>query len=249
MVMSIGVRPVLERPICHGALDDKLRQRTHIGIIGIGNEGSRRHDAPGRMTHPDQRFGAHQHHLAQVDLRLIPELEPIVRHRLLDVDVEGGRVRDRQKRRKIFIEIAVTKRRGERRQHRETDLLAEFLKSHQRGRGASAEQHHPAGETCCHHHLQRLGDFTFGLEQAQHHQIRLKVRQRFGEFREPPAFTGDESELLQGIRQEPSDMRFGVDHADARNCAPTPELHRVVPGEAHCVHEIPRLREGPAARS
>jgi hypothetical protein len=175
------------------------------------------------MTHPDQRLRADYGHFAQIDLRLIPQLQPVVPQRLFDIHFEARRLRDRQERRQVLVQIAVAERRAQRRQHGEPDLLAELVEREQRARGTAAEQHDPAHEGRRFQKMQRLGDIALRLQQAEHHQVRIKLRKRRRHVGETLASVRNEAKLLQRVREERADMKLGIDDTDPRHDAPPAE--------------------------
>src|SRR5690242_11818988 len=93
------------------------------------------------MAYADERLGAGRDERSRIDLRLIPELEPAVAERFLDIDRQRRRRADRQESAEIDGEIAIAKRRSERRQHGEPGAIAEFVGLNQRRGAAAAEQH------------------------------------------------------------------------------------------------------------
>ena len=132
------------RRIGERARNHEARQRMKVGIVGGRDEIGRRNDAPCGMTHANERLGAARHQRLRIDLGLVPELQPAVAERFIDIDGKRRWWPDRQEALEVCIEVARAKRRTERRQHRQPRLLAEFMAADQRLRAAAAEQHHGA---------------------------------------------------------------------------------------------------------
>lgn len=99
------------------ARNHKLRQAMKKWVARTGDEVGRRNDTPGGMAHADKRFGPTRHQGTRVDFWLIPELQPAVEQRFIDIDRQRSRRLDRQKAGEIRSEMAIAKRRPQRRQH------------------------------------------------------------------------------------------------------------------------------------
>ena len=81
------VVPVLQR-----GDDDPLGQRQHVGFAGAGQEHAGRQHAALRMPRAHQRLGAVEPHGPELDLRLVPELEPAARQHVGKRDLAVGRL-------------------------------------------------------------------------------------------------------------------------------------------------------------
>ena len=76
----------------------------------------------------------------RIDLGLVPELEPSIAQRFIDIDGKRWRRLDRQEALEFCIEVARAKRRAQWREHRQSRLLDEFMAADQGFRAAAAEQ-------------------------------------------------------------------------------------------------------------
>ena len=72
-------------PVAQGGHDDVLGQHRMAALARTRQEAFRREDAVHRMTAADQALGTGERLGAQVDFRLIPELQPIVGECLVEV--------------------------------------------------------------------------------------------------------------------------------------------------------------------
>jgi len=78
-------------PIRRGFQNDEIGQHAKMRVSLLGQELRRRDNPPGRMTHPDQRLGAAYRQGARIDLRLVPEFQPVIAERLDNIDWQGRR--------------------------------------------------------------------------------------------------------------------------------------------------------------
>ena len=167
----------------------------------------------------------------------------------VDIDADGGRRRDRQEAAEILAEVAVAEGRAERRQHRQAEPFAGFVRVDKRRRAAAAEQHDLAGEGD--EVAQQRGKVLLAAERTGDNQIRGDVGQRRREVR-PAAFVGDEAEVAQRLGEKRAHVRLVVDDAGARRNRPVPERNEMgLPRELLILnHEttplFPSLRAGGA---
>jgi hypothetical protein len=95
------------------------------------------------VTHANKRLRTLRDQRLRIDLGLVPELEPSIAQRFVDIDGKRWRRLDRQEALEFCIEVARAKRRAQWREHRQSRLLAEFMAADQ-GFRAAAEQHDSA---------------------------------------------------------------------------------------------------------
>ena len=184
-------------------------------VAVVGNEAGRRHDAEDRMTHADERLGAAQGEQADVDLGLVPELEPARPQRLGDVDRGRHRRLERDEAGDARAELVAAIGRGEDRQHGKAAILAAPLRRHHRQVGI-ADQQDAAGEMV----VGQMADHGLGFEvggggRDQDEIGHVGVEER-PEGVDGTAFAGHEAELLQRLAQEPADVGLGREHAGTR---------------------------------
>src|SRR4029079_2944897 len=111
----------------------------------------------------------------RIDFGLIPELEPVFAQRLLRVDRNVGRRRDRQEAADILLQGLVAKRRAKQRQYCKSGTLRDLLRLEQRQRIAAAEQHHAAAEPDVTKRFQQQADLVLSIEWTKHDEIGDKL--------------------------------------------------------------------------
>ena len=82
---SAGVGKLL--PIAQRCQHDVMGERQQALIAGPGQKRSRREHPVIWVAAPDQAFGPYERPAAQIDLRLIPKLEPALVERFLEADL------------------------------------------------------------------------------------------------------------------------------------------------------------------
>ena len=125
--------------------------------------------AVSRVARTRKRLGADKLLLAQVDLRLKPELDPIVFQSFVEIDTAGGRRRIAQS--EILEDLydgAGLKRLLQRRQHQQPVLVADTLDVREHRRTAVRHQLHIAAVTALaerHDAADRFGRFQCDVEE------------------------------------------------------------------------------------
>src|SRR5262245_32836821 len=113
-----------------------------VRIVGCRYVIGRCHHTPYWMTHANEGVRSARHQRLRIDLRLVPQLQPAVAQRLVDIERKRRRRLNRQKAIEIGVEVAGTKWRSKRWQHHQSGLLSELMAADQGAGTAAAEQHH-----------------------------------------------------------------------------------------------------------
>ena len=185
-----------------------------------GHERAGQHDAMLRMAGAGIGFRAGELFLAQIDLRLIPELDPFVVERLVEVEAGG----DRRRHAELELLEDLDDRVGlewllEHRQHVELVLDADVLDVIEHRGAAIAHQLHGAAKAVLaerDHRLDRVGGFERDVVEHEggHAAFRSPAQRRaVGKFH------GVDAGAVQHQRQKVPDAGFLVDHIAERGAA------------------------------
>ncbi len=198
----------------------KLRQLRHDRVHRAGQEGAGQHDAVLWMAGAGESFGAGEPLLAQVDFRLIPEFDPVVGERFLQIEAR------RDRRRQAELELVQDLDDGvglerllQHRQHGELVLQADCLDVIEHGCATIAHQLHRAGEAVLAElddRFDRIGRFERDVEE---HELRHTARGRLAEGRAVGELDGVDPRAVQHQRQEMAEARLFVDDVAERHGA------------------------------
>ena len=78
-------------PVAQRRDDDALGERQQVALAGAGQEGAGADHAAVRMARAHQRLGADQPHGREIDLGLVPQLEPVVPQHVAKRDLAVAR--------------------------------------------------------------------------------------------------------------------------------------------------------------
>ncbi len=149
---------------------------------------------------------------AQVDFRLIPELDPAVAQRIVEIDAAGDRRRLAEpKFLQDFQDHAGLERLLENGQHAQMMLLADALDMGEHGRAAVAHELHGAGITGARQRedaLDGVGQFERDVEEDE---FRLALGQRRPHRLAVGKLLGIDAGAVQDQRQKMPDAGVGID--------------------------------------
>jgi len=189
-----------------------FRQRHETGFVGAGHEAAGHQDAVLRVAHAREHLGAGKLLAAHVDLRLIPELDPVVLERVRKADARLGRLRETQL---LLADDRLDGRRLEwlleHREHPQLMLLADVLEVFKHRGAAVAHELHRAGVAELAQRLERL-DRVAGIQvDTEEYQVRRPGRARGAERFAVGEFHGVDADALQDQRYEMADAALFVD--------------------------------------
>ncbi len=173
-----------------------------------------------RVPRAGEGLRADQLLLAQVDLRLIPELDPAIAQGLIEIDAGGKR--GRMPELELLQDLqdgARLERLFERRQHLQTVLLTDALDVFEHGGAAAAHQLHVAAVAAAaerDHAFDGVGGFQRDVEE---HDIGSAAAQRGAKRLAVGEFLGVDAGAVQDERQEMPDAAVAVDD-EAQGRAP-----------------------------
>ena len=162
------------------------------------------------MTEAYQRLGSTNRHRLQVDLRLVPQFEPIVLQRDFKIAATCRNAGGFSHVSQPCPQLLKPEWFAEDRQHGKPTTLADLADLVERGRVVTAdEQDFPGKPRCCQaaHHLDGIGSPE---RQVENNDLRLEQRQRRFHLRHSTEFVRDKPRTDQGLRDESANLRLVV---------------------------------------
>ena len=187
-------------------------ERDQVALAGAGHERARLQHAVLRMPRAGKGLDADELLFAQVDLRLIPELDPAVAQRVAEIDAAGDcrRVAEPQ-----FLQNlqnhAGLERLLENRKHAQVMLLADALDMGEHSRAAVAHELHGAGISGARQRqdaLDGVGRFERDVEEDE---FWLALGQRRPHRLAVGKLLGIDAGAVQDQRQKVPDAGVGID--------------------------------------
>ncbi len=189
-----------------------LGQRDQARLAGAGHERARHQHAVLRMARAREGLGADELLFAQIDLRLVPELDPVVAQGLVEIDAAGDRRRVAElKVLQNFQDDAGLERLFQHRQHLQALLLADALDVREHGRAAAAHELHVAAIAARAERDDAFDGFGGFQRDVEEDEIGRALRQRRTQRLAVGEFLGIDAGAVKNERQEMADARIGVD--------------------------------------
>jgi hypothetical protein len=177
-------------------------------------------DAELRMARAGEGLGPGETLLLEVDLRLIPELDPVAPERFAEPDTrrDGDGMTELEPLHDP-VDGRSLERLLERRQHLELLLVADALHVAEHGRAPTAHQLHEAGIAALGEHQDGVDRFARLHADVDEHEVGIALGDQLRERLSVGELQGVDARAMQNERQEMADARVGVDD-EARRDAP-----------------------------
>lgn len=211
-------------PIRHGMADYKLGQRLKGRMAGRRQQVLGKNHAAGWMPGPHQCFGAAERQRLEIDLRLIPYLQPVVAQRVDKLNGGalwrlklGPMLGDRGSRSpgrcaQSLLEVGRPKRLSKRHQHGKTVLLADLGDFSKRGFVATADEKDSAFVRQDFEMADDLDRVGLPKRKIEHDQFGRQLRERRQERLGRGELSGADAARAQHFADQSCDRGLVVEH-------------------------------------